>query len=98
MTSRVKAIAALFAISCLFGHGPSLAQQSIEEGAGDPSTPLGRSIIQNQQYEQQEQQNEQQGRQNQQDLQRQEQQFNQMNQSGQQQGYYQAPSPSGGVY
>ena len=64
MTSRGKLIAAAFAMACVFGLSPSWAQQSIEEGAGDPSTPLGRSMIQNQQDQQQQQQNQQRDQQN----------------------------------
>jgi hypothetical protein len=94
MLSRAKqAIAIAFAISALFGLSPSRAQQSIEEGAGDPSTPLGRSMNQNQQEQQQ----------NQQSMQRDQQNWNQymhgqqQNQSNQG-GYYQAPAENGGVY
>ena len=94
MPSRAKqAIAIAFAISALFGLSPSRAQQSIEEGAGDPSTPLGRSMNQNQQEQQQNQQN----------MQRDQQSWNQymqgqQSQSNQQPGYYRSLGPSGGVY
>ena len=94
MPSRAKqAIAIAFVISALFGLSPSRAQQSIEEGAGDPSTPLGRSMNQNQQEQQQTQQNIQRDQQNWNQYMH-GQQLNQSNQGG----YYQAPAENGGVY